>query len=163
MWMEEKIGQRINSARTDEAVATGATDIATSCPFCRVMLSDGLTAKQADGSAGENVQVLDVAQLLLESVRRGNGTGTGSGTTATGATGATAGVPAARTAEEVSEPRAVGAAAGAAADGATEGSAGESAVPGLSAKDVHAADQGSGDQPVEGLEPGEQPPEADRR
>jgi Fe-S oxidoreductase len=154
MWMEEKIGQRINSARTDEAVATGATDIATSCPFCRVMLSDGLTAKQADGSAGENVQVLDVAQLLLESVRRGNGTGS----TATGpSTGEAA------TAPEVSEPKAVGAAAGAAADGATEGSAGESAVPGLSTEDVDAAGQGSGGQPVEGLMPGEQPREAGPR
>ena len=45
--------------------------IATGCPFCRVMLSDGLTAKQADGTAPESTEVLDVAQLLLESVKRG--------------------------------------------------------------------------------------------
>jgi Fe-S oxidoreductase len=89
MWMEEKIGSRINVNRTEEALrtlagadattattattATGASAIATGCPFCRVMLSDGLTAKQADGSAPQDVEVLDVSQLLLESVRRGTG------------------------------------------------------------------------------------------
>ncbi|MFK4083033.1 (Fe-S)-binding protein [Kribbella sp. NPDC020789] len=71
MWMEEKIGTRININRTTEAVETGADKIATGCPFCRVMLSDGLTAKQADGSARESVEVQDVAQLLLASVKRG--------------------------------------------------------------------------------------------
>jgi len=71
MWMEEKIGTRINVNRTTEAVETGADKIATGCPFCRVMLSDGLTAKQADGSAREEVEVQDVAQLLLASVKRG--------------------------------------------------------------------------------------------
>ncbi|MEJ7741901.1 MAG: heterodisulfide reductase-related iron-sulfur binding cluster [Nocardioidaceae bacterium] len=70
MWMEEKIGERINLNRTKEAVATGAQQIAVGCPFCRVMLSDGLTALQAEGSAGEDVEVLDVAQMLLASVRR---------------------------------------------------------------------------------------------
>jgi Fe-S oxidoreductase len=69
MWMEEKIGERINLNRTNEAVETGADQIATGCPFCRVMLSDGLTAKQADGSAREEVEVLDVAQLLLASIK----------------------------------------------------------------------------------------------
>ncbi|MDX6261290.1 MAG: hypothetical protein QOH84_2978, partial [Kribbellaceae bacterium] len=71
MWMEEKTGSRINLNRTTEAVETGADKIATGCPFCRVMLSDGLTAKQADGSARESVEVQDVAQLLLASVKRG--------------------------------------------------------------------------------------------
>ena len=70
MWMEENTGERINLNRTNEAVETGADQIATGCPFCRVMLSDGLTAKQADGSAREEVEVLDVAQLLLASVKR---------------------------------------------------------------------------------------------
>jgi Fe-S oxidoreductase len=70
MWMEERIGQRINVNRTTEAVATGAGQIATACPFCRVMLSDGLTSLQADGKASDEVEVLDVAQLLLASVRR---------------------------------------------------------------------------------------------
>jgi len=69
MWMEEKIGSRINRNRTDEAVATGADQIAVGCPFCRVMISDGLTASQADGTARESVEVLDVAQMLLASVK----------------------------------------------------------------------------------------------
>ncbi|TDO54573.1 Fe-S oxidoreductase [Kribbella sp. VKM Ac-2527] len=73
MWMEEKVGSRINLNRTTEAVETGADKIATGCPFCRVMLSDGLTAKQADGTARESVEVADVAQLLLTSVKRGEG------------------------------------------------------------------------------------------
>jgi len=70
MWMEETIGQRINDNRTTEAVATGADQIAVGCPFCRVMLSDGLTAQQAAGTARDEVEVLDVAQLLLTAVRR---------------------------------------------------------------------------------------------
>jgi Fe-S oxidoreductase len=72
MWMEEKIGERINVNRTREAVATGADQIAVGCPFCRVMLSDGLTAEQHAGEAREEVEVLDVAQLLLTSVKRGD-------------------------------------------------------------------------------------------
>ena len=55
--------------RTSEAVGTGADQIAVGCPFCRVMLSDGLTAEQADGEAREEVEVLDVAQMLLASVK----------------------------------------------------------------------------------------------
>ncbi|MFZ5870523.1 MAG: heterodisulfide reductase-related iron-sulfur binding cluster [Actinomycetota bacterium] len=71
MWMEEKLGTRINANRTAEAVATGADTIAIGCPFCRVMLSDGLTAAQGSGEAREEVQVLDVAQMLLAAVKRG--------------------------------------------------------------------------------------------
>ncbi|WP_299449700.1 (Fe-S)-binding protein [uncultured Serinicoccus sp.] len=69
MWMEEKLGTRINLNRTEEALATGADRIAIGCPFCRVMLSDGLTQKQAEG-AREEVEVVDVAQMLLAAVRR---------------------------------------------------------------------------------------------
>jgi Fe-S oxidoreductase len=71
MWMEEKLGTRINNNRMDEAIATGAAQVAVACPFCRVMLDDSLTSKQADGSAGEGVEVVDVAQMLLAAVRRG--------------------------------------------------------------------------------------------
>lgn len=74
MWMEETIGERINTNRTAEALTVlnnkENSAIAVGCPFCRVMLSDGVTAKQSEGEA-ENVEVLDVAQLLLEAVRRG--------------------------------------------------------------------------------------------
>jgi hypothetical protein len=79
MWMEERIGQRINVTRTTEAIETldgagmngaGGT-IAVGCPFCRTMIGDGLTQKQSEGS-GEGVQVQDVAQLLLAAVKRGD-------------------------------------------------------------------------------------------
>ena len=69
MWMEENIGERINVNRTTEAVGTGADQIAVGCPFCRVMLSDGLTAAIDKGDAREEVEVLDVAQMLLASVK----------------------------------------------------------------------------------------------
>ncbi len=76
MWMEEKIGRRINLERVDEALSTGAEKIATGCPFCRVMLSDGLTQRQGeDGGTGRGaagVEILDVAQLLLAAVTRGD-------------------------------------------------------------------------------------------
>jgi Fe-S oxidoreductase len=75
MWMEEKIGSRININRTAEAVATGADQIATGCPFCKVMFTDGLTEQQSKGEAREEVEVLDVAQMLLASVKRDGGGG----------------------------------------------------------------------------------------
>jgi len=63
MWMEEKIGSRINLNRVDEAIATGADEIAVACPFCRVMTGDGVIARDS------KVEVLDVAQALLRSVK----------------------------------------------------------------------------------------------
>ena len=69
MWMEENLGERINMNRTREAVGTGADQIAVGCPFCRVMLSDGLTMKQSKGEAREEVEILDVSQMLLASVK----------------------------------------------------------------------------------------------
>jgi Fe-S oxidoreductase/putative Ca2+/H+ antiporter (TMEM165/GDT1 family) len=68
MWMEEHIGKRINLERVDEAISTDAQTIVTGCPFCRVMITDGLVQRQSE-QQGENVDVRDVAQLLLESVR----------------------------------------------------------------------------------------------
>ncbi|PBI92755.1 succinate dehydrogenase/fumarate reductase iron-sulfur subunit [Rhodococcus erythropolis] len=69
MWMEENIGKRINVDRVDEALSTNPKKIATGCPFCRVMLTDGVTARQEQGQ-GEGVEVVDVAQLMLNSVTR---------------------------------------------------------------------------------------------
>ncbi len=67
MWMEEHIGKRINHERVDEALATGAATIATGCPFCRVMVSDGVNDRSEEaGRTG--VEVLDVAQILLGSL-----------------------------------------------------------------------------------------------
>jgi Fe-S oxidoreductase len=71
MWMEEKIGTRVNGDRTEEALATGAKTIAIGCPFCRVMLSDGVAEAQADVEREEQVQVLDVSQLLLRAAKNG--------------------------------------------------------------------------------------------
>ena len=91
MWMEENIGERINVNRTKEAVGTGADQIAVGCPFCRVMLSDGLTAEQAKGNAREEVEILDVAQMLLASVKGEPATKAGPGTTSAPAAAAAAG------------------------------------------------------------------------
>jgi Fe-S oxidoreductase len=66
MWMEEKLGTRINLNRVDEAIATGAEEVAVGCPFCRVMVSDGAKERES------NVEVIDVAQALLRSVKSGN-------------------------------------------------------------------------------------------
>ena len=66
-WMEERIGKRVNMERTDEALGLDPDVIGTACPFCMVMLSDAVTARQADGQAREGVEVLDVAQLLARS------------------------------------------------------------------------------------------------
>ena len=66
MWMEEHIGKRVNTERTEEAMDTAST-IATGCPFCRVMITDGVD----DVAAARDVpkaEVKDVAQLLLESL-----------------------------------------------------------------------------------------------
>jgi Fe-S oxidoreductase len=64
MWMEETLGTRINLNRVDEAIATGVEEVAVACPFCRVMVGDGMTARES------SVEVLDVAQMLLRSVKQ---------------------------------------------------------------------------------------------
>ena len=69
MWMEERIGKRINNERVDEALSLNPDIVSTACPFCLVMLTDSVNGKKNDGSAKESVQVVDVAQLLLDSVR----------------------------------------------------------------------------------------------
>ena len=62
MWMEEHLGKRVNMERTDEAAATGADVLGVACPFCMVMLDDGVKAQKAD------MEVLDVAQVLARAV-----------------------------------------------------------------------------------------------
>ena len=68
MWMEERIGKRINVARTDEALGTGADVISTACPYCLIMLDDATKGRQAEGAAPESVRVMDVAQVLEQSL-----------------------------------------------------------------------------------------------
>lgn len=66
MWMEEHHGKRINIERTEEALATGASTVASACPFCLTMVNDGVKAKEA----AETVQVRDVAEILLDAIER---------------------------------------------------------------------------------------------
>jgi Fe-S oxidoreductase len=65
MWMEEKEGKRVNIERTEEALATNSGVIATACPFCMTMLTDGVKSKEAS----DRVEVKDVAEILLEATR----------------------------------------------------------------------------------------------
>ncbi|WP_330466819.1 (Fe-S)-binding protein [Streptomyces longwoodensis] len=69
MWMEERIGKRINNERVDEALSLNPDIVSTACPFCLVMLTDSVNGKKNEGKAKETVQVVDVAQLLLDSVK----------------------------------------------------------------------------------------------
>ena len=66
MWMEEKTGTRVNHNRVDELLATGAGTIATACPFCTIMVRDGVSDRGAD----EKVQVLNVSELVARSMVR---------------------------------------------------------------------------------------------
>ena len=70
MWMEERIGKRINTERIDEALGTDPDTISTGCPYCMVMLGDAVSAKKSSGEAKETLEVIDVAQVLARSVRR---------------------------------------------------------------------------------------------
>ena len=58
MWMEERLGKRVNVERTEEAISTGADTMGVACPFCLIMLDDGAKAK------GGDLKVLDVAQVV---------------------------------------------------------------------------------------------------
>jgi Fe-S oxidoreductase len=64
MWLEEKIGKRVNLERMDEALGTGADIVSTACPFCLIMLDDAVKERQRD----ETVKVLDIAQILDRSM-----------------------------------------------------------------------------------------------
>ena len=68
MWMEERIGKRINTERIEEALALDPDTISTSCPYCLVMLGDAVAAKKGSGDARDTLEVVDVAQVLVRSV-----------------------------------------------------------------------------------------------
>ncbi len=70
MWMEERIGKRINDERVDEALSLNPDILSTACPFCLVMLTDSVNGKKNAGAAKESLAVVDVAQLLLDSVKK---------------------------------------------------------------------------------------------
>ena len=67
MWMEESIGVKVNDERAAEALSTGATRVATACPFCYIMLDDGV--KAAGGE--DTVKVADLAIHLLDAIEAG--------------------------------------------------------------------------------------------
>ena len=69
MWMEERIGKRINTERIDEALGTDPDTISTGCPYCLVMLGDAVAAKKASGEAKDTLEVVDVAQVLARSIQ----------------------------------------------------------------------------------------------
>ena len=63
MWLEEqKVGERINVMRTDQAIATRAKTVATACPYCLQMFQDGIKTKAAEDS----IKVMDIAEILAE-------------------------------------------------------------------------------------------------
>ncbi|MDQ3954647.1 MAG: heterodisulfide reductase-related iron-sulfur binding cluster [Actinomycetota bacterium] len=64
MWMEERMGKKMNIERTDEALASASDTLAVGCPYCNIMLSDGVTERHGD----EDMAVQDLAQILLQSV-----------------------------------------------------------------------------------------------
>lgn len=64
MWMEETIGERINEVRAVQAIETNASIVASACPFCKTMLTDGINAKETSGK----VQNLDIVEILEKSL-----------------------------------------------------------------------------------------------
>lgn len=64
MWMEENVGKKVNTERSQEAIATGASRIAVACPFCYVMFDDGVKGERKD----EEVKVQDIAEILWEAI-----------------------------------------------------------------------------------------------
>ncbi|MEM7340228.1 MAG: heterodisulfide reductase-related iron-sulfur binding cluster [Actinomycetota bacterium] len=68
MWMEEDIGTKVNDERSQELIDTGAARVATACPFCYVMMDDGV---KGHGVEEDDVRVADIAMHLLEAIEEG--------------------------------------------------------------------------------------------
>jgi Fe-S oxidoreductase len=64
MWMDEKIGKRINLQRIEDALAIDPEALATACPFCVTMFSDAVKDKGVE----EKVKVLDVAEIVASAL-----------------------------------------------------------------------------------------------
>ncbi|WP_116995512.1 heterodisulfide reductase-related iron-sulfur binding cluster [Desertimonas flava] len=72
MWMEESVGVKVNDERAKEALSTGASRVATACPFCYIMLDDGAKAAgAADYGEEGGVKVADIAIHLLDAIEAG--------------------------------------------------------------------------------------------
>jgi Fe-S oxidoreductase/nitrate reductase gamma subunit len=68
MWMEEHTGKQVNVERSQELLATGATKIAVACPFCYIMIDDGV---KGEGVDEDQVKVADISMHVLEAIERG--------------------------------------------------------------------------------------------
>ena len=75
MWLEENIGKRVNMERMDEALGTGADVVSTACPYCMIMLDDAVRANDKQ----DDVRVLDLSQLVEESLNGAAGCSVGGG------------------------------------------------------------------------------------
>jgi Fe-S oxidoreductase len=64
MFMEETEGERVNINRTDEIIAAKVDAVAVACPFCNIMLTDGMKQRNVD----DKIQVMDVAELVAASI-----------------------------------------------------------------------------------------------
>ncbi|WP_240376213.1 (Fe-S)-binding protein [Bacillus piscicola] len=64
MWMEEEVGQRVNTARTEQALAVSPSLIGSGCPYCLTMLADGTKEKEVE----EDVKTMDIAEILALAV-----------------------------------------------------------------------------------------------
>jgi Fe-S oxidoreductase/nitrate reductase gamma subunit len=73
MFMEETIGTKVNDARSEQLLATGATRVATACPFCYIMIDDGVKGL----GKGDDVQVADISMHLLEALEAVDDKGVG--------------------------------------------------------------------------------------
>jgi hypothetical protein len=71
MWMEESIGTEGQRRAAPEAISTGATRVATACPFCYIMLDDGVKAAGMDDA---QVKVADISIHLLDAIENGERT-----------------------------------------------------------------------------------------
>ena len=68
MWLEEDIGTKVNDERSRELIATGAGRVATACPFCYVMMDDGV---KGHGVEEDEVRVADIAMHLVDAIEEG--------------------------------------------------------------------------------------------
>ena len=66
MWMEEATGKKVNIERVEEAIETGANEVAVACPFCYILMDDGMK----ELGQGDNVRVRDVSLILLDNLRK---------------------------------------------------------------------------------------------
>ena len=64
MWLEETIGRRINVIRVEQALEAAPAVIATACPYCAVMMADGLAVAQPGGATTSR----DIAELVAEAL-----------------------------------------------------------------------------------------------